>query len=417
MAIASGTFKKLAIKRQVSQGTRAPAGPAGSSRYLRRVSSTLDLAKATYQSAEVNESQQVRDMRHGVRATSGTITGELSIGGYQTPLESVLRKLAVGAVTTGAIATIAAAGNARAGTFTRSAGSFLADGFKIGDVVRASGFTTTGATNNDRNYLVTALTATVMSVMSVHKSGIVAVKAAGDNVTIVAPGKKIWTPQSGQLRAYDTIEHWHSDILQSEVFEDCVFTGANIGLPPSGMATIEMPVMGIDMNTGEGPFNVQYFTDPAASATGAIVAAVNGLLIVDGVAVGLLTGLTINIAGNHAYPDTNGVVGQDTHVDVVPGVLGVSGQATVLFQDAAMRDRFINETECSIAAVLTANSTPSADFVGFVMSRVKFGGATKDDVPTGITLTLPFTALENVNGGAALPNLATTLSIQDSAFV
>lgn len=417
MPIATGVFKKVAMKRQPGgKGVIAPAGAAGSSRYVRRVTSTMDLVKATYQSNEVNESQQVRDFRHGVKSTAGTLTGELSVGGYQVPLEGVLRQLAVGAVTTGAIATITAAGGARTGTFTRVGGSFLTDGFKIGDVVRPSGFTTTGVNNNGRNYLITALTATVMTVISVGADGLVNAKASGDNVTIVAPGKKIWVPATGQIKDYVTLEHWHSDIGVSEVFPDVVFTGANIGLPPSGMATIELPMMGIDMNPVGVAGNAQYFTNPAASPTGGILAAVNGLLIIDGVVVGLLTGLTINIAGGHAYPDQNGVVGSNLHADISPGVLGVSGQATVLFQDAVLRDKFVNETECSIVAVLTADATAGSEFSSFVMSRVKFGGASKDDTPTGITLTMPFTALENMAGGAALPNLQTTISVQDSLF-
>jgi hypothetical protein len=413
MPIATGVFKKLAMKRQTAKGVVAPAGAAGSSRYVRRVTSTLDLTKATYQSAEVNESQQVRDMRHGVRSTAGTLNGELSVGGYQIPLEGLLRKLAVAGVSVGPLATISSTLlGGRAGNFTRGAGSWLADGFKVGDVIRPSGWATTGVPFNGRNFMVTAVTALVLTVMAIDASFVFITKAAGDPVTIAVIGRKIWVPDTNQIRDYVTVEHWHADIAQSELFPDVVFTGANIALPPSGMATIELPMMGIDMTPGVA----QYFTTPAASPAGAILAAVNGLLIIDGVAVGLLTGLTINITGNHAYPDQNGVVGSNVHTDISPGVLGVTGQATVLFQDAVLRDKFLNETECSICAVLTADNTAGADFTSFVMSRVKFSGATKDDTPTGITLTMPFTALENMTGGAAVANLQTTISIQDSLF-
>lgn len=412
--IASGVFKKVFLKRQTAQGAQAPAGPASSARNVRRVTSTFDLAKASYQSNEVNESQQVRDMRHGVKSTAGTLSGELSVGGYQQPLESVLRQVSQAGVTTAALTTIAAATTGdRTGTFTRTGGSFLADGFKIGDVIRSTGWATTAAVMNTRNFMIIGLTATVMTVMSLGKAGQVVTKAAGDPVVIAVPGRKTWTPQTGQTRDYYTLEHWFGDVAKSEVFPDLVFTAANIGLPPSGLATIELPGMGIDMQTPAA----QYFTSPAPSPTGAILAAVNGLIIVNGVAVGLITGLNINIAGNYAYPDANGVVGQDTHVDIVPGVLTVTGQATVLFTDATLRDMFINESEVSIAVALTASADINAEFAAFVMSRVKFSGSTKDDTPTGITLTMPFQALENVNGGAALANLQTTLSIQDSLWV
>jgi hypothetical protein len=91
---------------------------------------------------------------------------------------------------------------------------------------------------------------------------------------------------------------------------------------------------------------------------------------------------------------------------------------TVLFKDGVMRDLFLNETESSLVCVLTANNTPGAPFTSFVMSRIKFSGATKDDGTAGLTLTMPYTALENVStSGAGQPNLQTTISIQDSAFV
>lgn len=412
--IASGVFKKLAIKKQTAFGVQAPAAPAASAKYLRRTSSTLDKNKATYQSAEINESQQVRDMRHGVGAVAGTINGELSVGGYQSLMESVLRAAAVQGGTSAALATIAAATTGdRTGTFTRSAGSFLTDGFKIGDVVRVSGFTAPALENN-RNWMISALTATVMTVVSLSKEIQVVAKAAGDNVTITTPGKKIWTPSSGHTRDFFTVEHWHSDIGSSEVFTDVKFATMNISLPPSGMATIEFPAMGIDMVPG----TAQYFTSPAASATGEILAAASGVVVVKGKPIALLTGFTLNVNGNAAYADQNGVVGSNTHAGLSAGILNVTGQATILFESTEYRDIFLAEEEVMIAAAFTAGSQPNADFEAFVMSRVKFGGAGKDDAQTGLTQTLPFTALENVKtGGAALPNLQTTLSIQDSLFV
>lgn len=410
MAIATGIFKKVAIKKQSALNTKAPAGPSGSSQYMRRVTSTIDLAKASYQSNEILPSQQIRDMRHGVRAVQGSLNGELSVGGYQGPLESVLRQVVQTAATSGPLTNVTAASNGGgAGTFTRAAGSWLTDGFKIGDVVNSTGWATTGVPNNNHYAVITALTATVMTLQTIDKVAIGA-KASGDNVTIVAVGKKTWVPQSGQTRDYWTIEHWFSDIAQSEQFVDCVFTGANINLPPSGMATIELPVMGLDAEYG----TAEYFTSPAAPATGAILAAVTGMLFVDGVLVGLLTGLTINIAGNYTVP--NGVVGSNKNPDIFSGKIVVTGQATVLFTDATMRDKFVNETEASIVAVFAGSNVANPSFTSFVMSRVKFSGATKDDGETGLTLTMPYQALENTNGGAAVANLATTISIQDSAF-
>lgn len=406
MGIAAGVYKKISVKRQADLGVKSPAGAAGTARYLRRVTSTLDLKKATYQSEEILASQQVRDMRHGVRSVAGSISGELSIGGYQQFFESVLRQNVVAAATTGALATIAA--NA-AGTFTRTGGSYITDGFKIGDVVRVSGYTTTGVANNAKNAIIIALTATVMTLRALDGSAF-ATKAAGDNVTIAVVGKKTFVPQANHARHYYTIEHWFSDVAQSEQFSDCIIGGANISLPATGMAKVEFPIMGLDMQTGVA----EYFTTPANAATGAIVAAVNGVLVVNGNVVAVITGLEIKINGN--YSAIGGIVGSNVDPDILPGVVAVDGSVSALFLDATLRDLFLSEGEASIAVALTGSNAANADFIAFNMPRCKFTDATKDDGKGVLTQTLPFVALENVAGGAGQATEATTISIQDSTF-
>jgi len=412
--ISTGVFKKLAIKRQVSLGAIAASGNAGSARYMRRVTSTLDLTKASYQSAEMRESQQRSDSRHGTRSTGGTLSGELSVGSYQMPFESILRQPAQLGAVSAAIPTLSVLSTGlRTGTYTRTAGSFLTDGFKIGDVINATGFTTTGADNNNQYCLVIGLTALVMTVMTLDATP-VAPKAAGDPVVLTVIGKKVYIPAFGHTRDYYTVEHWFGDVNESEVFTDVVFTGATIALPPSGMATVEFPMMGLNMVTAQA----QYFNAPSQSGAGAVLASVNGALIINGQIAGLVTGLTITINGNYAYPTGDGIVGTNVRPDVLPGPIDVTGQVTVLFQSGYFRDLFLNETESSLAVVLTGDNSPMPQFSAFVMSRIKFNGATKDDTNTGLTQTMPFVALENVgNGGAALPNLQTTISIQDSSFI
>jgi hypothetical protein len=408
--IATGVFKKVSIKRQAAQGVQAPAGAAASARYMRRVTSTLNLTKASYGSAEILVSQQRRDFRHGVRAVTGSLSGELSVGGYQLPFEQLLRKVAVVGATTGVVAnlTFASSGaGTKTGTITRAAGDFLAEGFKIGEIVRPSG---AGVGANLRNLLVTGVTALVLTVRTLDGNDIVA-QAAAAGQTVAVAGKKTWIPQAGHTRDYFTIEHWFSDIGQSEQFIDTVFSGATITLPATGLATVEFPAMGLDMKTGAA----EYFTTPANAPTGPITAAVNGAIMVNGVVLAILTGMTITIAGNYAAP--GGVVGSNVDPDIFPGVLDITGQVTALFSDVAMRDLFINETEFQLVGVFTGDNTALAGAIAFIMPRVKFNGAEKDDVQTGITQTLPFTALENVAGGAGVNSEATTLVIQDTAFV
>lgn len=403
-AIATGVFKQLVAKKQSALGTKATAGSA---QVYRRVTSTLDLKKATYNSNEIRPSMQRADFRHGIRSVDGTISGELSVGTYQGFTESVLRAAAA-SVSAYAAGTDVAADSA--GTFTDTSAGFLTAGLKVGMVGRWTGWSSTA--NNGRNFLITELTASVMT--GIFLDGTAVTTDAGgvsDDVTFTPVGKYIAIPTTGHTRDYWTIEHNFADITQSEQFTDCVISSMAVKLPPTGMATVDFSAMGLDMDTSTSA----YFTTPTAVSSGGILAAVNGAMYVDGVAVGLITGIDFTVNGNHSAP--GGVVGANVDPDIFPGVIDVTGNLTVLFADATMRDHFVNETEVSLVVVLTTNNTATADFQSHVFHRVKVGGASKDDGEKGLTMTMPFTALENTAGGSGAKSMATTYWVQDSDFV
>jgi hypothetical protein len=402
--IATGVFKKVTFKKQSAQGTIATGG-AATGQALRRVTSTIDLNKAFYKSAEIRPSMQRSDGRHGVRSVAGQINGELSLGTYQQFFESSLRQLAVAAKTTGAISTITSAVTvAPAGTFTRSAGSYVIDGFTVGDVVVVSGNATPA---NNQNYIITALSATVMTVYPLNGTAVVA-QASGAANTIAQCGKKTTMATTGQTRDYYTIEHAFSDITQSEQFIDCVVTGFNLKLPASGMATVSFPIMGLNMQTG----TAAYFTSPTAATSTGIVASANGVLFVQGVKVGVITSLDLTVNGNYSAP--GGVVGANVDPDIFPGSTDVSGTVTVMFDSATYRDMFVNETVASLAVALTVDNTATSGVFALNMPSLKFTNADKDDGEKGLTMTMGFTALENVTGTAGV--LASTMAIIDSAF-
>jgi hypothetical protein len=406
--IASGISKLLTFKKQSALGTIATVGSAQN---LRRITSTLDKKKATYASKEIRPSQQRADFRHGVVSVDGTISGELSVGTYQSFTESICRQLVVSAVSSGALTDVTSASTSGAsGTFTTAGANWLTLGFKIGMVIRWTGWATTGATNNTTNILITALSATVMT--GIRLDGVaVGAKAAGDSVTGLEVGKHTYVPITGHTRDYYTIEHNFADIVQSEVFTDCVVTQMNVKLPATGMAGIEFMFKGLDMTPG----TTGYFTSPTAVTTGTCLAAANGVLYVAGVAVALITGMNFSLKGGHTT--IGGVVGSNVEPDIFPGDFTADGQVTVLFANATFRDYFINETEVAIIAVFTTDSTATAGFQAYSFPRVKMGGAAKDDGEKGLVMTMPFTALEYTSGGASVAGgFDTTFMVQDSAF-
>lgn len=399
MTIAAGINKQVAIKAESTWGT-APG--ATGSRYLRRVESTLDLVKQTYQSSEIRTDGQTADMRHGVQSVAGSVKGELSVGSYNDLFAAALRKDFVTAPTTGAVTTISVTGTGT--NVNRSAGSFLTDGFKLGDVVSATGF---AAANNNSHYaMITSLTATDMGVATLD--GVVLTDvAAGATVTLALVGKKTFAGTSGHTDTSFAIEHWYSDINQSELYLGNKVQSIAVGLPASGMATVDISFMGKSRTNNTSA----YYTTPTAAGTSPVLAAVNGLIYFDGAAIALITGMDFTITtGLTAEP----VVGSNTYPAIFRGRVLASGNMSVYFEDATFRDVFDNETEVAIYSVFKGGSTKNPDFTSFVMPRVKAGGSAKDDGEKGLVQTIPFTALINSSGGTGINTENTTISVQDS---
>jgi hypothetical protein len=260
----------------------------------------------------------------------------------------------------------------------------------------------------NKNLLVTGVTASTLTVKTLNGSALADNATSVTGVTIAIPGKYTYVPETAQTQDYYTVEHWFSDVAQSEVYSDIVQTNAQVKIPANGMATIDFPLVGLNLSTGTS----QVLTSPTAISTGGATAGVNGLLLVSGTPVAIVTSIDFDVNGNISVADA--VVGSVSRPDVFQGSVAVTGTFSAYFTDAVFRDYFINETEVSLIIALTTDSTAIADFVVFSMSRIKLGGADVSDGANGLTRSFPFTALKNTSGGAALANLATTFMVQDS---
>jgi hypothetical protein len=194
------------------------------------------------------------------------------------------------------------------------------------------------------------------------------------------------------------------------MFTECRIGGFNLALPSTGMSTIEIPVMGRDMETASGG-SAPFFGSPTAATSTGLLAAVNGLVRVGGVNVGVVTGASVNYQMEMTGP---AVVGQNFVPEIFLGRSRVSGSLTAFFEDLTMVNYFKNETEVEVLLYLTASSSATADAMTVYMPRVKFGGADVSmDGEAGMSVTMPFTALKYATAGAGIE--ATTLRITDTA--
>lgn len=404
--VAQGIVKTTAIVKQTGLGV---AGSAGS-QLLRRVTSVFTADRNTFKSTEINPSQQGTGVTFGLKKTQGKISGLLSPATYKLAMAAVLRKDFVAGVSTTAVVTITAAATTGVqGTFTRSTGSYLTDGFKIGDVVRWTGWATTGVPNNNANMLIIALTALVMTVTRFDTT-VIGPKAAGDSVTVAVVGKKTMAPLTGHTNDYFSVEEWYSDVSKSELFVDTKVSQIDIALPATGNATCNMAFLGLSRTKGVA----QVLTSPTAVTSTAIMHASNGVLFANGAALGNVTGLSFTITDNLAQGDA--IVGSNSPLDIARGIIEVSGSFTALFTDTVISDLYDSESVLSLVSVLMDNPTVGlSDFIGFNFGAIKVTSDAPDDGQKTISRTFAFTAQINAAGGAALANDNTILSIQDSA--
>ena len=401
MGIAQGISKKIIYKKQSGLGSPA-TGSGGQD--LRRTSATLNLAKETYQSNEIRPDQQVADMRHGTKQISGTISGELSAKTYAEFFASVLRKDFAAAFTaiTGLSLTIATSGSNY--TITRGTGDFLAGGVKIGQVVNITAGSVNAANLNNR-VVVLSLTTTALTVKPLGATALVA-EGPIASCTLSDAGKSSYVPSSSHTNNYFSVEAWYSDLAQSELFTDIKPTNAQVKIPSNGMATVDFPLIGLNLTTN----TTQQITSTTATTTTGIDSGANGVLIVNGTPYATITSIDFDVNGNIAAAD--GVVGSTLRPDVFSGTVAVTGTITAHFDSVTLRDLFINESEATIVVALAATAAKNTDFVSFTLPRVKFSGADIDDVQTGLKRTLPFTAIKNEVSGTGLE--VTTIVIQDS---
>lgn len=398
---AAGVFKQIAYKKEVTYGL-VPAAAAAQA--LRRVSSVIDLSKDTYLSNEIKPSFQKSDLRHGVRRVKGKLQGDLACKTYADFFGFAFKR-DFAAITAIAGASITVAGAGPVYTITRAAGSFLTDGIKNGQVVRLS-VGTFAAANLNKNLLVTAVTALVLTVLVLNATALVAEGPIATSTVTVA-GKTTFIPQAGHTDNSFAYEHYFPELVQSEVYSGCKVNQINLSLPPTGLAQIDIDITGQQITTAAA----QYFTSPTVITTTGALAAVNGVLRVGGVTYAIVTGLTMTI-----NPGFTGdpVVGSNLVPFQFPGSVMVSGQFTAYFIDTVLRDAFINETEIDLLAAFTADNTAAADFLAFALPRIKVGSAGKTDGEGGLVQTFTFQALEPLTGGAGFATEKTTIMIQDA---
>lgn len=399
MGVQANVQTTIAYKAETTFGT---APTATGAQLLRRVSSSLAPIKDTFASNEVRSDYQVNDVRHGMRSVRGNIEGELSTQTYDDWLEAMLRGTWTAGVSTSPTdfatgVTIATSGTTSTLTFA-GAGSLLTKGFKLGDIVRATGLTQTA--NNGKNVRIVALTATVMTVYP----ALTAQAQQATGWTVAVAGRKL--TQGTQKRSF-TIEQALADASLWERYTGVRVNGAAFNVQPNGMSTVSWELMGQNFAMGTAS---AYFTSPTAETTTGVLSGVDGFLRLDGEEQAVVTGLQLNFTNNMTMTP---VIGATQAPDIFYGRMVVTGTVSAYLEDADLVNAFISESEIDLVATLEAGTDPQ-DFLSFNMQRIKLTGAQKTIGPDGgVIAQFPFQALLKT-GGTGTTFDTSTLVIQRS---
>ena len=190
----------------------------------------------------------------------------------------------------------------------------------------------------------------------------------------------------GTTPKFFSIEDYAADIDQARLFTGCTVNTMGVSLAPNQMVTTTFGVVGKDMTIG-----ATEKTQDAASGAAPFDAYSGDLKIADSgstlASSAIVTGLDFTVTNGYA---PTFVIGDDSAPSLEFGRAEVEGTLSAYFEDAALVNRFLNETETEIE-VSVGDGTNT---MTFLFPRVKINSADVGvDGPTSRVISMSFIGL------------------------
>lgn len=305
--------------------------------------------------------------RHGSQRTMGGYSGEMLIGGTDDIKEAVMRSTWSAANSVAASGTQLTSVTTTSGGIIAAAGSFIAQGFRVGDVVRLTGFP--DVANNNKNRRVSALTTSTMS----FADGLIPNATPDTTFQITRVGRTLDNPGAGALlKRYFTIEESELDLNGTEVFSDCVWNRYRVSMGADGNVEEETGWMGtgaFQANSGAA-----VLTSPT-EITGVPLAAVEATLRYGTTDLIDLTSFDLTIEVPAQAPPVTGP--QRVAPDVFLGVQRVSMNLTVMRKDLLPIADFLAENQLSLHFLAAAQGSEPLDFFSAFVGNFTLGDVAK----------------------------------------
>ena len=198
----------------------------------------------------------------------------------------------------------------------------------------------------------------------------------------------------GTTPKFFSIEDYAADIDQARLFTGCTVNTMGVSLAPNQMVTTTFGVVGKDMSISA----TEKTQDDASGA--APFDAYSGDLSIGNVggasAVAIVTGLDFTLTNGYA---PTFVIGDDSAPSLEFGRAEVEGTLSAYFEDAALINRFLNETETEIEVSVGDGSNTMT----FTFPRAKINSADVGvDGPTSRVISMSFVGLYDSTEGTNL---------------
>lgn len=371
MSRAQGSSVELAYLVETTAGTT----PAGTPNAIRKNSDSLSGTNGVVESGEIRSDGESASDIQGNKNIGGDIVSELSAGSHDVFLESAMFDSWTSTDT--GLATLDASGTTN--SYSRTVGSFVTDGFVVGQWVLVAGFT--NAANNGW-FKVTAVSALTLNV----SNGTLVTESGGGNEQISAKYMK-----GGSTGKYLSIFKRWLDINSEVIFAGCLVDSMAISMAPEKALDITFTVNG------------QNESDPTVVGTAAVdvstadpMTSFSGSVLIDNVENSNLTSFDFTLTNNIS---DGFVVGNRFKVDQFKGRRQSSGNVAFYFEDL----QEYADSNAHTAKDLGFSVSEGTDFYGFTFPRSYW------DLPTpptdgegALSMSGPFRAKYDATAGASI---------------
>lgn len=198
-----------------------------------------------------------------------------------------------------------------------------------------------------------------------------------------------WTTnvlKAGTLQQFFTVERGFTDMAQYLAFRGVTVNTMTLEIPASGIVTGSFGLLGLSAATPAGA----QIAAPAAAPTTEVMDAARGSLSEGGAPLSIITAMSLNLTNN---VEQVFVVGSNQAADTIDGMSILTGQCTMLFKNATLLNKFLNETVTSLSVTI---ADPANNRYQIDLPRVKYTtGNPPQDGGGPILLEMGFTALRD----------------------